>query len=80
MDGWSGPVLVQELLTLYAHDGDAAALPHLTPYRDYLAWIAAQDHAAALAGWRQALAGLQEPTRVAAMRPPARRQARSRSR
>ncbi len=69
MDGWSGPVLVQELLTLYAHDGDAAALPHLTPYRDYLAWIAAQDHAAALAGWRQALAGLQEPTRVAAYAP-----------
>ena len=69
MDGWSGPVLVQELLTLYAHDGDAAALPHLTPYRDYLAWIAAQDHAAALAGWRQALAGLQEPTRMAAYAP-----------
>ena len=64
-----GPVLVQELLTLYAHDGDAAALPHLTPYRDYLAWIAAQDHAAALAGWRQALAGLEEPTRVAAYAP-----------
>ena len=69
VDGWSGPVLVRELLTLYAHDGDAAALPRVTPYRDYLAWIAAQDHAAAIAGWREALAGLQEPTRVAAYAP-----------
>ena len=41
----------------------------VTPYRDYLAWIAAQDHAAAIAGWREALAGLQEPTRVAAYAP-----------
>ena len=65
MDGWSMPVLVRELLTLYAHQGDAAALPRVTPYRDYLAWIAAQDRAAAIAAWREALAGLEEPTHVA---------------
>ena len=53
MDGWSTPVLVQELLTLYAHKGDAAALPRVTPYRDYLRWLAAQDRAAA----RRGLAG-----------------------
>ena len=53
MDGWSVPVLIRELLTLYAHKGDAAALPAVTPYRDYLAWIAAQDRAAALAAWRR---------------------------
>ena len=65
MDGWSTPVLVQELLTLYAHKGDAGALPRVTPYRDYLAWIAGQDRAAAIAAWREALAGLDEGTRVA---------------
>ena len=65
MDGWSTPVLVQELLTLYAHQGNAAALPRVTPYRDYLAWIAGQDRAAAIAAWQQALAGLEEPTRMA---------------
>ena len=75
MDGWSMPVLVQELLTLYAHvsgrhvgDVDAenaAALPRVTPYRDYLAWIAAQDRSTALAAWRDALAGLDEATRIA---------------
>ena len=65
LDGWSLPVLVRELLTLYGHarqaEGGAttrAALPRPTPYRDYLAWIAAQDRAAGLAAWREALAGL----------------------
>ena len=65
MDGWSTPVLVQELLTLYAHKGDAAALPRVTPYRDYLAWIAGQDRGAAIAAWQEALAGLEEGTHVA---------------
>ena len=38
LDGWSTSILVQELLTLYAQKGNAAALPRVTPYRDYLAW------------------------------------------
>ena len=67
MDGWSLPVLVRELLALYAHEqadhrhAASAALPRVTPYRDYLAWIAPQDRAAAVAAWREALAGLEEP-------------------
>ena len=59
------PVLVQELLTLYAQRGSAAALPRVTPYRDYLAWIAAQDHAAAIAAWRGRCPGWRRPTLVA---------------
>ena len=69
MDGWSMPILVQELLTLYAHKGDDGVLPRVTPYRDYLAWIAAQDRAAAIATWREALAGLEEATRLAPHEP-----------
>ena len=65
VDGWSMPVLVQELLTLYGQRGDAGALPRVTPYRDYLAWIAAQDRAAAATAWRAALAGLEAATLVA---------------
>ena len=65
MDGWSMPVLVRELLTLYAHKGDLGALPRVTPYRDYLAWIAAQDRDAAVSAWRETLAGLEEATRLA---------------
>ena len=71
MDGWSLPVLVRELMTLYgtlyghAEGSTIASLPRPTPYRDYLAWIAAQDRAAGLAAWREALAGLEEPTYLA---------------
>ena len=65
MDGWSMPVLVQELLTLYARGGDTAALPPVTPYRDYLAWLSEQDRGAAVAAWREALAGLEEGTHLA---------------
>ena len=66
LDGWSMPLLVREVLVLYAHRGDATALPGVTPYRDYLSWIAVQDRAAAQAAWRQALAGIEEPTLLAA--------------
>ncbi len=69
MDGWSMPVLVQELLTLYARGGDPGTLPRVTPYRDYLAWLAGQDRVAARAAWRDALAGLEGGTHLA---PPAR--------
>src|SRR5262249_56166191 len=44
---------------------DCAVLPRVTLYRDYLAWIAAQDRAAAVSAWRAALAGLDQATRVA---------------
>ena len=66
LDGWSMPVLVRELLTLYAQHGDAAGvLPRVTPYRNYLAWLATQDRDAAITAWREALAGLEEGTHMA---------------
>ncbi|MGW4146763.1 amino acid adenylation domain-containing protein, partial [Streptomyces albogriseolus] len=67
-DGWSMPLLVRELFTLYAHHGDDSALAPVTPYRAYLAWLAGQDRDAARAAWRTALAGLEEPSLVAAGR------------
>ena len=68
-DGWSTPVMVQELLSLYAHKGDATKLPRVTPYREYLAWIAIQDRAGAAAVWQEALAGLEAATRVVPYNP-----------
>ena len=65
LDGWSTPILIQELLTLYAQ-GEAAALPRVTPYRDYLRWLANRDKPAALTAWREALDGLEEPSRISA--------------
>jgi non-ribosomal peptide synthetase component F len=64
LDGWSMPVLVSELFALYGSRGDDAALPRVTPYREYLTWLARQDRPAAEAAWRQALADVDEPTLV----------------
>ncbi|MEO3808651.1 non-ribosomal peptide synthase/polyketide synthase [Sphaerisporangium sp. B11E5] len=65
MDGWSLPVLFGELSAVYAAGGDASGLAPAAPYRDYLAWLAAQDSDAARSAWRSALAGVSEPTLVA---------------
>ncbi|MFI6953324.1 amino acid adenylation domain-containing protein [Nocardia sp. NPDC050408] len=65
LDGWSTPLLLKELLVLYATNGDAAMLPDVRPYRDFLAWIAGQDPAAALDAWARAFEGAEEPTLVA---------------
>ncbi|MET9503373.1 amino acid adenylation domain-containing protein [Streptomyces sp. NPDC006622] len=65
LDGWSTPIVVRELFTLYAGGGDAAALPRVTPFRDYLAWLGRQDRAAAEEAWRRELAGVDQATRLA---------------
>ncbi|ALE76833.1 hypothetical protein FRP1_29010 (plasmid) [Pseudonocardia sp. EC080625-04] len=61
-DGWSIPVLMQELLRLYGAAGDQGALPAVRSYREFLAWRDCQDNGAATAAWRDALAGVDEPT------------------
>ncbi|MGP3954202.1 non-ribosomal peptide synthase/polyketide synthase, partial [Streptomyces sp. 7N604] len=65
LDGWSLPVLMRELWTCYEAGGSARGLPPVTPYRDYLAWLARQNKEAARDAWRQELAGAEEPTLVA---------------
>ncbi|MEU1025639.1 condensation domain-containing protein, partial [Streptomyces sp. NPDC005904] len=65
LDGWSKPMLVRELLKLYATKGDDSALPKVRPFRDYLQWLARQDREASLTAWRETLAGLDGPTLVA---------------
>ncbi|MFH8596972.1 amino acid adenylation domain-containing protein [Streptomyces rimosus] len=64
-DGWSIAILLDEWMTLYEHAGDPACLPPVTPYATYMSWLGARDRDAALAAWRQALAGAR-PTLVAA--------------
>ncbi|MGY0499068.1 amino acid adenylation domain-containing protein [Nocardia sp. FBN12] len=68
VDGWSMPLLMQELLLCYATDGAPTALPRVRPYRDYLAWLAGQDRSAALHRWREALSGA-TPTQLTAAVP-----------
>ncbi|MUN36832.1 non-ribosomal peptide synthetase [Actinomadura litoris] len=61
-DGWSRPVLLRELLALYA---GSTPPPVRRRYRDFLAWTAAQDRDAAHDAWQDVLADLEEPTLVA---------------
>ncbi|MGX7824529.1 amino acid adenylation domain-containing protein [Actinokineospora sp. 24-640] len=64
LDGWSMPVLIGELFQLY----DGATLPRVTPFRDYLGWLAAQDRPAAENAWRALLSDVDEPTLLGATR------------
>ncbi|MER7847144.1 amino acid adenylation domain-containing protein [Kitasatospora sp. NPDC096077] len=61
MDGWSVPLLLNELFTLYADGGDHALAP-VRPYREYLRWLGRQDRTVAQDAWRRHLAGLEGPT------------------
>nr|WP_278314499.1 non-ribosomal peptide synthetase [Lolliginicoccus levis] len=65
LDGWSMPLLLKELITLYVLDGDDTHMPAARSYRDFLAWLREQDLDASRAVWAEALAGLDEPTLVA---------------
>src|SRR5690606_38956012 len=62
--GWSMPLVIRDLLALYASAGDETGLPRATPYRTYLAWLSRQDTDVALTAWRDHLAGLAQPTLI----------------
>ncbi|TQM25439.1 non-ribosomal peptide synthase protein (TIGR01720 family)/amino acid adenylation domain-containing protein [Nocardia bhagyanarayanae] len=64
LDGWSMPLLMKELLVLYATGGDASPLPPVRPYRDYLRWLSQQDRGVAERAWSEVLAGV-TPTMLA---------------
>jgi amino acid adenylation domain-containing protein/non-ribosomal peptide synthase protein (TIGR01720 family) len=66
LDGWSTPLLVRELLTMYiaAGAGQTTALPPAPSYREFLSWLDEQDDAASIAAWKQSLAGIDAPTRA----------------
>jgi surfactin family lipopeptide synthetase C len=64
LDGWSTPLLIQEVLAFYeaARRGDELRLPPARPYRDYIVWLRRQSLADAAAYWRRALKGFTAPT------------------
>ena len=61
LDGWSMPLLASELLALYG----GAELGPAPPLREQFLWLARQDREAARVAWREALSGLDGPTRLA---------------
>ena len=69
-DGWSVPIIWQEVLTCYRANCHQVSpvLPPLHPYRDYIAWLQTQDLARAESFWRSQLQGFCEPTPLPAAR------------
>ncbi|MCZ8382793.1 condensation domain-containing protein, partial [Mycobacterium sp. CPCC 205372] len=62
IDGWSMPILLQEIFACYL----GHRLPAAVPYRRWVSWLAERDVDAARAAWAQVLAGVDTPTLVAA--------------
>ncbi|WP_253870404.1 non-ribosomal peptide synthase/polyketide synthase, partial [Mycobacterium sp. 1164966.3] len=60
LDGWSLPVLLQEVFASY----HGHRLPAAPQYRRFVSWLADQDLDAARAAWRELLAGFDAPTLV----------------
>jgi surfactin family lipopeptide synthetase C len=63
-DGWSAPLLLDEVFTFYEATLNAqkVILPAPKPYRDYIAWLQRQDLSQAEQFWRKELQGFITPT------------------
>lgn len=64
IDGWSLPLLLQEVFGYYEAIARGAVinLPPRPPFRDYIAWLQQQDLSRAEAFWRRTLQGVLAPT------------------
>ena len=60
LDGWSMPILLQEIFASY----NGEWLPAAGSYRSFVTWLAGRDRDAAQAAWREVLAGFDTPTLV----------------
>ncbi|WP_199335631.1 non-ribosomal peptide synthetase [Nostoc sp. FACHB-110] len=71
LDGWSMPLLLQDLLQLYRANtqGETLSLQPILGYRNYIAWLQQQDLTQAQEFWRQKLAGFSAPTPLVVDKP-----------
>nr|WP_272949265.1 non-ribosomal peptide synthase/polyketide synthase [Mycobacteroides franklinii] len=60
LDGWSLPILLQEIFASYR----GQRLPAATPFRSFVGWLADRDMAAAATAWGEVLKGFATPTLV----------------
>ncbi|MEO7330086.1 MAG: condensation domain-containing protein, partial [Minicystis sp.] len=72
LDGWSLPIVLDELFRLYAaqREGRPLRLDRPRPYGEYIAWLQNQDRARTDAFWRSRLAGFSAPTSLGVDHPP----------
>ncbi|MDP1419335.1 non-ribosomal peptide synthase/polyketide synthase [Peribacillus simplex] len=64
LDGWSLPLVFNQLLTVYQKrmKGEAVDLPKSPPYKKYIQWLNEQDQEQAEKFWREKLRGFTAPT------------------
>lgn len=64
LDGWSVPLLLQDVFAYYDafHQGRELERPRPRPYRDYIVWLQKQDFGRAEEYWRRTLKGFSRPT------------------
>ncbi|OSX98878.1 non-ribosomal peptide synthetase [Bacillus mycoides] len=64
LDGWSLPLVFNELLTVYQKrmNGEAVHLPKSSPYKKYIQWLREQNQDQAEQFWREKLKGFTAPT------------------
>ncbi|MET4428512.1 amino acid adenylation domain-containing protein [Mycolicibacterium sp. 624] len=60
LDGWSMPILMQEIFAGY----HGLRLPAASPYRSFMTWLADRDHTAAHAAWREVFTDFDTPILV----------------
>lgn len=61
-DGWSLPLILQDVLATYLNPQNAPLQTPVKPFRDYLAWMRQQDHDALAEWWKNHLQGFTEAT------------------
>ena len=69
LDGWSMPLLMRDLLVLYAVSGDLSVLPRVPDYRNFLVWLARQDRRVRSRPGRGRSTGVEGPTLLASAGP-----------
>ncbi|MEC8812113.1 MAG: condensation domain-containing protein, partial [Pseudomonadota bacterium] len=72
LDGWSGPVLWNELMSAYQQlsAGGPVSLPAPAAYSGFIQWLQRQDKERARAFWRDELIGIEAPTPLSVDRLP----------
>nr|WP_232003292.1 non-ribosomal peptide synthetase [Mycobacterium sp. 1465703.0] len=60
LDGWSKPILLQEIFASY----HGVRLPGAPSYRSFVTWLSEQDRGAAQTAWREVLDGFDTPSLV----------------
>ncbi|QIR40545.1 amino acid adenylation domain-containing protein [Tolypothrix sp. PCC 7910] len=66
LDGWSAPIIFQEVITYYKAycQNKSIYLESPRPYRDYIAWLQQQSISQAEVFWRNLLKGFAAPTPI----------------